>query len=457
MYRCFCFSSLLLFCFFKINILIFSFYLFKKKSTSSFFFPICFFFLKNEGKIIEKCFAIYSITRKKKTHRKQRALFLQEKSKKEMLSKFFSASFAFAIVCIALAASTSAVFIFAAASNSAEVAMPTINLPPLHFGLGSLRPHLTHEQLNLHYNAHQNGYVTFLRTWMESAVGETADAVKRLVKQYQNEVRAAEVQFVQNTAAQNIGDVNSEVFNAKFNRMNQSFVTFLASNRANLPVGSKHRNFAGQVFNHALYFSSLTEEPIQLSDFMTAYQSTSPLAAAIKEQFGSAEKFSEEFEKTGLSHFASGWIWLGLARDRKAQRNKNKLFLLDSHDAETFYDKLASVNKITAFSLDEEDKIEIPSSSFSEYEIEPLLVCDVWEHAYYVDYRQKRADYIQAWLKVVDWKRVDARFSSNPLNIEVRPYRLSREERAKRLIGQQLDADKSLKEKEELDGYPHFV
>lgn len=375
-----------------------------------------------------------------------------------MLSQFVTASLIIVVI--------SAIIVVSVVSGSVTTT-PTINLPPLNFGLASLRPHLTHEQLNLHYNAHQAGYVTFLKSWLESSTGETALAVKNLWSRYQDQVRAAEVQFIQNAGASQLGDTTREVFNVKLNKMNQSFITFLVNDDNNgnyynnkLPEGSKHRNFAGQVYNHALYFSSMTDEPIHLEDYMASYRATSPLAAAIANQFESAEKFAAAFENKAVSHFGSGWIWLGVLKKRGGgggggiaagtpplRGEKRTLFIVDTHDGQVFYDKIRTMKKLpetdVEFDLDAGD------------EVEPLLVCDVWEHAYYVDYRQKRADYVKGWLKVVDWARIDARFSSSPLNIEVRPHRLDDKERGKRMFLKKNGEEKAFTEAN--DAYPHFL
>lgn len=378
-----------------------------------------------------------------------------------MYSKFYIASSSFFIASLVVIGMTLC-FITA---NAAQNNHPTINLPPLNY-IANLRPHLTHEQLNLHYNAHQGGaYVAFLKTWFESSAGDAGKAIEKLWETYTHEVRAAEIQFIQNAGAEQLGDISNQIFATKINKLNQSFVTFLTSPSANLPEGSKHKNFASQVYNHALYFSSMTDEPVQLSAYLTAYQATSPFAVAIKKQFGTAENFMEAFEAKALTHFASGWVWLGLLRKKGSSRN-GQLFIMDTHDAQVFHEKLRlqEAKKVSVLTVNEENAASNNNNKFVETqveydlttdEIEPLLVCDVWEHAYYVDYRQKRGQYIAAWFQVVDWARVDARYSSHPLNIEVRPHKLDDKERAKRMFNKKSESDRAATEVN--DGYPHFV
>ena len=99
----------------------------------------------------------------------------------------------------------------------------------------------------------------------------------------------------------------------------------------------------------------------------------SPLEHRIVKDFGSVDAFKEEFVKAGIGQFGSGWVWLIDEGD--------KLSLLATHDAD---------NPIA------QDK-------------KPLLTCDVWEHAYYVDYQNKRPDFLKAFIdNLVDWSFVAA-------------------------------------------------
>ena len=98
------------------------------------------------------------------------------------------------------------------------------------------------------------------------------------------------------------------------------------------------------------------------------------VAKAINKKFGSFDSFKEEFQKAGLARFGSGWIWL----------------------------------------IKNDDDLEITStpnqdSPLMEGKI-PILGCDVWEHAYYLKYQNRRADYLQAWWNIVDWNRVTELF-----------------------------------------------
>ncbi|MDE7149630.1 MAG: superoxide dismutase, partial [Bacteroidales bacterium] len=126
-------------------------------------------------------------------------------------------------------------------------------------------------------------------------------------------------------------------------------------------------NNAAQVWNHTFYWNCLSPQG--------GGQPTGALAEAIDRAFGSFEQFKTQFSTAAAGLFGSGWVWL--VRD-----NKNGLAILPTSNAG---------NPIR------DNK-------------EPLLVIDVWEHAYYLDYQNKRADYIAHFFDLIDWKAVESRF-----------------------------------------------
>lgn len=121
-------------------------------------------------------------------------------------------------------------------------------------------------------------------------------------------------------------------------------------------------NNAAQIWNHSFYWKSMKqnggEEPTGL------------IKNQIDKDFGSFEKFKDEFSLNAAGHFGSGWVWLTYSSDKK-------LRIVQTHDA-------GCPLKDTGLGT-------------------PLLTCDVWEHAYYVDYRNDRAAYIKAWWNLVNW------------------------------------------------------
>lgn len=118
-------------------------------------------------------------------------------------------------------------------------------------------------------------------------------------------------------------------------------------------------NNAAQTWNHGFYWASLTPQKSQPSG---------DLLAAIEQGFGSLDKLVEELATRGANHFASGWVWLAA--------EGGKLSVEETHDGDT----LADGSKL------------------------PLLVIDLWEHAYYLDRKNARPDYLKAVLdEVLNW------------------------------------------------------
>lgn len=124
-------------------------------------------------------------------------------------------------------------------------------------------------------------------------------------------------------------------------------------------------NNAGQVLNHAMYFEQFSNSPKAMSP---------KFAALLERDFGSVEAFKKEFETKGATLFGSGWVWL-------SSDVQGKLVITQQKNAE---------NPVTM-------------------EFTPLLTFDVWEHAYYLDYQNRRADYLAALWQIVDWSIIESR------------------------------------------------
>jgi len=159
----------------------------------------------------------------------------------------------------------------------------------------------------------------------------------------------------------------------------QAYIT----NLNNLVPGTKHENMdlidiikdsdgpifnnAGQALNHEIYFSSFSPngggEPV------------GRLGEAINAQFGDFENFKKEFNAAAVSVFGSGWAWLASDADGKLVITKE------------------------------------PNGSNPVVKgLKPLLGFDVWEHAYYLDYQNRRPDHVNALWNIIDWKAVDSRY-----------------------------------------------
>ncbi|TVR41969.1 MAG: superoxide dismutase [Bacteroidia bacterium] len=125
-------------------------------------------------------------------------------------------------------------------------------------------------------------------------------------------------------------------------------------------------NNGAQVWNHTFYWESFSPNG--------GGEPEGKLMNAIEDAFGSFEKFRESFSNAAATLFGSGWTWLV----------KNK-----------------------------DDKLEILQTGNADNPMRqgftPLLTCDVWEHAYYLDYQNRRPEYVNAFWKIIDWKKVDER------------------------------------------------
>jgi Fe-Mn family superoxide dismutase len=181
-------------------------------------------------------------------------------------------------------------------------------LPPLPYDKNALSPHISPETLDFHYGKHHQAYVTNLNKLVEGKP----------------------------EASKSLEDIVLSSEGGVFNN-------------------------AAQIWNHTFYWHSMKPNG--------GGQPTGDLADAIKRDFGSLEKFSEEFSNAGATQFGSGWAWLVLGKDGKLAVTKTANADLPMKHGQT-----------------------------------ALVTMDVWEHAYYIDYRNARPKYIETFLKsLVNW------------------------------------------------------
>ena len=128
-------------------------------------------------------------------------------------------------------------------------------------------------------------------------------------------------------------------------------------------------NNAGQILNHELYFS-------QFAAPKPDNKPSGALSEAITRNFGSFEAFKEAFQKKGATLFGSGWVWLSADKD-------GKLVITQESNA---------ANPIQKGLI-------------------PLLTFDVWEHAYYLDYQNRRPDHLAALWPIIDWNVLETRYN----------------------------------------------
>lgn len=132
------------------------------------------------------------------------------------------------------------------------------------------------------------------------------------------------------------------------------------------------RNNAGGHYNHSLFWTILSPK---------GGKPGSEISSAIDKKFGSFDKFKEEFSKAGKTRFGSGWAWL----------------IVDPQGE----------LKVTSTPNQDNTLMDV-----AEEKGTPILGVDVWEHAYYLKYQNKRADYIDAFFKIINWNEVDKRYSA---------------------------------------------
>lgn len=126
-------------------------------------------------------------------------------------------------------------------------------------------------------------------------------------------------------------------------------------------------NNAAQAWNHTFYFDTFSPTPKSTP--------TGKLAEAIALEFGSFEEFKDKFTKQGTTIFGSGWVWLSCNKEKQLQITQ-----------------------------------ESNAGNPLQHGLTPLLTFDVWEHAYYVDHRNRRAEHLESLWKIVDWEVVEQRF-----------------------------------------------
>jgi Fe-Mn family superoxide dismutase len=134
------------------------------------------------------------------------------------------------------------------------------------------------------------------------------------------------------------------------------------------------RNMGGGFWNHEFYWESMSKSCSGPSELPEMHK-------AIEESFGSFDKFKDEFSTKAAAVFGSGWTWLGVD----------------------------SSGKLVIYNTANQDNFMMDVCPNKE---EPVLVIDVWEHAYYIDYQNKRPAHIEEFFSVINWDKVSERYSA---------------------------------------------
>ena len=127
------------------------------------------------------------------------------------------------------------------------------------------------------------------------------------------------------------------------------------------------RNNGGGVYNHELYFDSM-KSPV-------GQEPSGLLLEAIERDFGSLHQWREQMKQAAVSKFGSGWAWL-------VTDNNGKLSIVQTANQD-----VPNLNKVT-----------------------PIFLIDVWEHAYYLQYQNRRADYVDGWFGLINWRKAQKRY-----------------------------------------------
>lgn len=195
-------------------------------------------------------------------------------------------------------------------------------LPPLPYSYDALEPYFDAKTMEIHYTKHHQAYVDKLNAALEGYEVLAEKSVRELL--------------------QNLNEVPESIRTAV-------------------------RNHGGGHFNHSFWWPMLKKD----------VKAEGEIIEAINKNFGSFEKFKEDFSKTATTLFGSGWVWL----------------VLDNGELEI----VQTANQ---------------DSPISQKKL-PLLGVDLWEHAYYLKYQNRRAEYIEAFFHVINWDQVNKNFLSN--------------------------------------------
>ncbi|HVL77381.1 MAG TPA: superoxide dismutase [Fe] [Noviherbaspirillum sp.] len=188
-------------------------------------------------------------------------------------------------------------------------------LPPLPYAKNALQPHISEETLEYHYGKHHQAYVTNLNNLIKGTEFENAS----------------------------LEDIIRKSSGGVFNN-------------------------SAQVWNHTFFWNCMKPNG--------GGAPGGALADAINAKWGSFDKFKEEFSKSAVSNFGSGWTWL-------VKKGDGSVDIVNTSNAGT---PLTTADKA-------------------------LLTCDVWEHAYYIDYRNARPKFVEAFWNVVNWEFAEKNFA----------------------------------------------
>lgn len=171
-----------------------------------------------------------------------------------------------------------------------------------------------------------------------------------------------------------VDNLNSAL--ADYPELQKKSLPELLTNINTLPAAVKTavRNNGGGAYNHELYFDSM-KSPV-------GQEPSGPLAEAIDRDFGSYRQWKEQMKQAAVGKFGSGWAWLVA-------------------DSDGILSIVQTANQ------------DVPD--LEEYT--PILLVDVWEHAYYLQYQNRRADYVEGWFGLINWRKAGKRYEDCLANV----------------------------------------
>lgn len=198
----------------------------------------------------------------------------------------------------------------------------SFELTKLPYAYDALEPHIDAQTMEIHHSKHHNGYTTKLNGAVEGTEME-GKSIDELLK----------------------------------NHVDQPAV----------------RNNGGGYWNHDLFWKIMSPNG--------GGEPTGAVGEAIKKQYGSYDKFKDEFSKAAATRFGSGWAWLCVHKG----------------------------GKLEICSTPNQDNPIMPKAGCDGH---PIMGLDVWEHAYYLKYQNRRPDYIEAFFNVINWDEVNKRYEA---------------------------------------------
>ena len=181
-----------------------------------------------------------------------------------------------------------------------------------------------------------------------------------------------------------VDNLNKLIDGTEFESMSLEEIVVATSMRAPAGPLTAIFNNAGQILNHNLYFTQFKPASTVMPG------PTGHLKAQIEKQWGSLDSFKQEFVAKGVSLFGSGWVWLS--------SNPDGTLVISQEPGAS--------NPICRSVISSAGEAGVEKSR-----LKPLLTFDVWEHAYYLDYQNRRAAHLEALWGIVDWKVVEKRYT----------------------------------------------